>query len=258
MNVNMKKNKLLIYCSAILLSFSFAFQACTPEEVKLTENEISYFDLYKAEVNEILSLLDQGIEAQKGQKRIKFKNIFEQSIRGKYQNQEALANFDQRYEEVKSLESLEKAEEYSDFQKLIFSFNSYEEALSTLQQMLENEEGSPAQLEATYALIGIIQLFNEHPIELEEYFRTYEGEKRAKCGWWESWGECAAAIIGGAFEGAAGGCLTAGAVGLTYGALGGPVSSAKAGIIGCIGGAVVGAVAGGINGSVGNCDGCSE
>lgn len=65
-------------------------------------------------------------------------------------------------------------------------------------------------------------------------------------GWWESWGKCAAATVGGYLSGGLVGCGIGGGVGA---AIGGPPGAAA----GCAAGAAVGAIGGALKGAVATC-----
>lgn len=65
-------------------------------------------------------------------------------------------------------------------------------------------------------------------------------------GWWESWGKCAAATVGGYLSGGLVGCGIGGGVGA---AIGGPPGAAG----GCVAGAAVGAIGGALKGAVATC-----
>jgi len=260
MNVNMKKNLIISLTAAILLSISPLFQACSHEEVLIERAPNESLFLFQAEMDDFFSSIDQAIKTNAAGDKFSLKQLFKDVVTNKYTSQDALDNFDHQFKRLSKGFTPNSKSEYTDFQKLIFSFESYEEAVSVLNQKIEEGEGDEIQLQSYTVMVGILNLFNEHPKEFEEFFRTYEeGEKRAKkCGWWESWGECAAGIAGGVLEGIVGGCTSVGGTAAIVGALGGPFGTAKGAIVGCIGGGLVGAIYGGLNGATGNCDGCGE
>lgn len=85
-------------------------------------------------------------------------------------------------------------------------------------------------------------------------------ETKSCCQWWDDWGRCAAAIIGGALTGGVGGCAGGAGVGAIIGAAAtswtgifGFAGAAGGAIIGCIAGGVAGAIGGGLTGAVVAC-----
>lgn len=71
------------------------------------------------------------------------------------------------------------------------------------------------------------------------------------CGWWCSWGKCAASIVGGSMTGGAAGCAAVGGLGAMIGtAVAGAPGTAAGGIGGCVAGGIVGFIGGGLTGAV--------
>ncbi|MDW3648671.1 MAG: hypothetical protein R8P61_16510 [Bacteroidia bacterium] len=256
----MKKNLIITLTATILLTISPLFQACSQEEVGIEQVRNEEILLFQTEIQELFSHVSEAMRGNTANKASKLKEVFKNVLWSTYESQDSFDSFDLQYKRMSTGSSLTKASEYTELQKLIYSFDTYEEAVSKLNQKLEEGQGNEVEQQTYVVMIGILNLFNEHPDEFEKFFRTKgEGEKRAKkCGWWESWGECASGIIGGALEGIVGGCTSVGGTAAIVGAIGGPFTAAKGAVVGCIGGGVVGAVYGGLNGATGNCDGCGE
>ena len=261
MNVNMKKNLIITLTAAILLSISPLFQACSHEEVKAEASENLYLNNYRSNLSEIFESLNQDLATVTKVQDLKFKHLFASALERKYQDKEILERYFQTYRLAKSGNNglIQKSEENTNFKDLMLSFDSYEEALSTLNHLIEEKAAEEWQIEFYVVMIELLDHFNQHQNFYSEYFSEYkEDEKRAKnCGWWQSWGKCVSGTIGGALTGGMAGCGVGAAVGA---AVVGPPSllSIAGAIAGCEIGGAIGLVSGALEGAAGSCDGCDE
>lgn len=129
------------------------------------------------------------------------------------------------------------------------SSDSYKNNLIDLKSNLDNYNLSEMELRITNDNIDFMIAFVDYMSSLE-----YNNLAKSDCdGWWDCWGRCAAAIIGGAIIGAIGGCGSIGGVGAAIGSIGGPPGIAIGAVVGCVVGGAAGLIGGALTGAAAGC-----
>ncbi|MEM6800577.1 MAG: hypothetical protein AAF696_04185 [Bacteroidota bacterium] len=257
----MKKNKFLIYCSAILLSFSFAFQACTPEEVKVHTPKAQYLIEYEQNLSEIFQIVDREMKRTPKGTKLQVKSLFEKAVNQITNDTQDHNTFKEAFTHAASFGSnqISKVELNTELQELISTYETYDEAIKDMTYRAEFTSEEDPQKIFYIAMTDVLVLLNNHRDLVIEFIA---GERKnlllMKCSWWKKVGKCAAGIIGGALTGTIGGCVAGASVGAKLGLVGGPQGSVAAGAGLCVAVGVAGGIAGGFTGAAASCDGCDE
>ncbi|MEM8892781.1 MAG: hypothetical protein AAGD28_32670 [Bacteroidota bacterium] len=258
----MKKNLIISLTAAILLSISPLFQACSHEEVKAEATENLYLDNYRSNLSEIFESLSQDLATIDKVQDLKFKHLFASALEHTYQDEEILERYYHTYKQAKIGNNglIQKSEENIAFKELMHSFDSYEEAISTLNRLIEERAAAEWQLAHYAVMIEVLDFYNTHQEFLTEYFMEHLGKRayQKSCEWWRSWGKCISGIIGGALNQGLAGCGVGAGIGA---AVSGPPShlSIAGATIGCQVGASIGFVSGALEGASSSCgEGCDQ
>src|SRR5690606_10464741 len=166
-----------------------------------------------------------------------------------------------KVQDVEDLKSIHISEEFIIYANKIkyTNFDNYKDYIDYLYT-LNNEIESNDLLTSEEKNILEIQIYfsssfmemldiksNQITLNEKKSIITY-GNGR---GWWDSWGECAAGVVGGYLTGGTAGCVGVGGLGAVVGgAAGMGIGSVPGSVVGGVGGCIVGGVAGAIGGAL--------
>ena len=141
---------------------------------------------------------------------------------------------------------------------MIKQFEDAAQGIQVLEASIQSDDYSLEQKRELILLKESIMFLSLNQTVISSYISHTKGKSSVgitKCDWWERWGNCAAATIGGALTGASSGCAGGAAVGAGVTLATGPGLIAGA-ITGCKIGGFIGAIGGALEGAADSCDGC--
>lgn len=243
----MKSNR--IYLPFLFLSSMIIFLISCSDESFNNTNELNSFNKSNSNnIDAIISSFDftvqSAIESNLSDKRLG--EIFISNLQ---------LNGVDTFTISKDVSNIELSEDYWIIANQISNTNiwkssdSYKNKLVDLKSSLDNYDLSEMEIRITNDNIDFMIAFVDYMSTLD-----YNNLTKSDCdGWWDCWGRCAAAIIGGAIIGAIGGCGSIGGVGAAIGSFGGPPGVAIGAIVGCVVGGAAGLIGGALTGAAAGC-----
>lgn len=256
----MKKHIVIILTTTFLFTFSSIFYACTQDDpVEEIERTVE-LDNFEEDIQAVFKVINQDIIHVPSARKIKFNSLFLKAVTEVFPSSTTQASFQSTFTTAEKRSKRQKDIAPTDLERLIASFEDENQAIQVLNSRIESSGFTLEEKQEFIALRESILFITANRELLSEHMAYLQGKKKstlAKCGWWESWGNCASAVIGGAISGASSGCAGGAAVGAGVTLATGPGVVAGA-ITGCKIGAAVGAIGGALEGAAGNCDGCQN
>ena len=259
----MKKHIVIILTTTFLFTFSSIFYACTQEEPTAGVENTVDLDNFEEDIVAVFKVVNEDIKQISSGRKLKLNNLFFQAVREVFPSSTTSESFQTNYVSAQKPDAdhQQKNHVLTPLQELIASVDDAKQAIQVLEARLTSDEFSLKEKQQFIVMKESLIFLTINSNVLSE-FMYYSGGKNnsflTKCGWWESWGACAAGTLGGALTGGLGGCVAGATAAGSTTVAAGPVAAAAGATAGCIIGGVVGAVAGGLTGAAASCDGCEN